>query len=268
MDRDEVEALSAIYGDLAEVRADGSVAVAVQSSDESREALLLLTASSLYPASAPHLAVEGRRGVKNETLLAIRTELENEAKVCFVFCFCFCFCFFFIFLVFCGLSHVHAGAAGNADGVCSCRKTEAAAGHGRSGLCCVCVCSGARAQRRRKAKKPPGGRASHHAGHAMHRKRVYGMERGNARARKRVFCSIDDKNLFLFSFFLFRVQKWLEKRAAQIAERQKRQEAEADGKLTGKQMFLAARDDDKAARALLSQLIADENVDESLFAGE
>jgi hypothetical protein len=30
-------------------------------------------------------------------------------------------------------------------------------------------------------------------------------------------------------------------------------------------MFMAARDDDKAARALLSQLITDENVDESLF---
>lgn len=60
-------------------------------------------------------------------------------------------------------------------------------------------------------------------------------------------------------------QKWLEKRALQLAERRRQQEEAADGKPTGKQLFLAARDDDKAARALLSQLIADENVDESLF---
>ena len=39
----------------------------------------------------------------------------------------------------------------------------------------------------------------------------------------------------------------------------------ADGKQTGKQIFEASRDDDKAARHLLNQLIADENVDESLF---
>ncbi len=60
-------------------------------------------------------------------------------------------------------------------------------------------------------------------------------------------------------------EKWMEQRAVVLSERRKQQEREADGRPTGKVMFEAARDEDKAARQQLSQLIADENVDESLF---
>ena len=50
-----------------------------------------------------------------------------------------------------------------------------------------------------------------------------------------------------------------------VKERLRLREQEADGRLTGKQIFEAMKDDDKAARVVLSQLLTDEVVDESLF---
>jgi hypothetical protein len=75
MDRDELEALMAIYGEeLAEVREDGTVAVIARSTNELREAVLLLTVPAGYPAELPEIHVEG--------------------CVLFVVCFCFSwFCF-------------------------------------------------------------------------------------------------------------------------------------------------------------------------------
>lgn len=41
----------------------------------------MLTVPVGYPSELPLVQVEGRRGVKNEALLAMRNELDNEAKV-------------------------------------------------------------------------------------------------------------------------------------------------------------------------------------------
>ena len=80
MDRDELEALMAIYGEeLAHVQEDGTLAVVARSSDESKEAVLLMTAGAGYPAELPRLSVTVNRGVKNEVLLAIVKQLEREA---------------------------------------------------------------------------------------------------------------------------------------------------------------------------------------------
>lgn len=255
MDDEEIAAVLAIYGELAEVRGDGTVAIATLSSDESREALLLLSLPPGYPNETPRLLLEGRRGVKNEALLAMRAALESEAKVSNNSN----KSLLLLLLVFFGVDSCFSGAAGDGDGVCAGRKAQVAAGRRRGGAVDECERDGGggRAARRGEAAQPPGGRAAHHAGHAMHGECVYGVARGEMMETK------DERDCC--AHMQSKLQKWLEKRALQLAERRRLQEEAAEGKPTGKQMFLAARDDDKAAREVLSQLIADENVDESLF---
>lgn len=60
-------------------------------------------------------------------------------------------------------------------------------------------------------------------------------------------------------------ERWLERRAATRAKKAEEQKREGDDRPTGKEIFEAMRDDDKAARGVLAQLLTDQSVDESLF---
>ena len=46
--------------------------------DDRREAVLVIAAGDGYPGLAPSISLEGRCGVKNEDLIAMRRELEKE----------------------------------------------------------------------------------------------------------------------------------------------------------------------------------------------
>jgi hypothetical protein len=220
MDRDELEALMAIYGDeLAHVQEDGTLAVVARSSDESKEAVLLMTAGAGYPAELPRLSVTVNRGVKNEVLLAIVKLLEREAAELQGMPMAFALAEKLKQLL--DESDVVAGSSGSGGG-------------GESSA------SKAKAAEAEEAAARP---LNHQVGEPL-------ITTGT-RCTENVFQEWREK--------------WLEKRAATLAERARQREQEADGRPTGKQMFEAARDDDKAARQLLQQLIADENVDESLF---
>ena len=85
-----------------------------------REAVLVIAAGEGYPGVAPAISLEGRCGVKNEDLIAMRRELEKEvgwerhAER---------FWFWFFFFFFSGKR-----AFGHGDGVRTGGEAEAVAG--------------------------------------------------------------------------------------------------------------------------------------------
>ena len=214
----------AIYGEeLAHVEDDGTLAVVARSSDESKEAVLLMTAGPGYPAEPPRLSVTVNRGVKNEVLLAIVKQLEREAAELLGMPMAF------------ALAEKLKQLLDEGDAVAGGGDQGATAGSGGAGS----ASKGKGKEEEEAGAKP----MNHQVGEPL-------ITTGT-RCTENVFQEWREK--------------WLEKRAAVLAEQARQREQEADGRPTGKQMFEAARDDDKAARQLLSQLIADENVDESLF---